>query len=128
MGPMTDSGKEHPRQYPRQRVLKAGLIIFENRTSTIDVLLRDVSEGGAKLKLAQPMPLPDHFFLRLQDATTQKTENHRCEKRWQRGDLVGVTFVAETRANDAPVIEAPLESKTPKYRLLKPNSTLFQDR
>lgn len=125
---MTESGDEHPRQYPRQRVLKAGLIILENRSSTIDVLLRDISEGGAKLKLAQPMPLPDNFFLRLQDPSTKKTENHRCEKRWQRGDLVGVTFVMETPAGDTQEIDTPSDLKTPKYRLLKPDSTLFQDR
>lgn len=123
---MTGSDGEFPREHQRQRVLKAGRIVLDNRTSTIDVTLRDLSAGGAKLKLAQPMPLPDQFSLIIQNATTNHTETHHCEKRWQRADLVGVTFISEV-AQPEPLAEAP-EPPPPRYRLLKANSALFQDR
>ncbi|ABI78464.1 conserved domain protein [Hyphomonas neptunium ATCC 15444] len=124
---MSSSDGEFPREHQRQRVLKAGLIIFDNLSSTVDVTLRDLSEGGAKLKLAQPMPLPDHFSLRIQNATTNQTETHLCEKRWQRADLVGVTFIVDGSRSDRPA-EDPATAPAPRYRLLKANSTLFQNR
>lgn len=124
---MTGTGSHYPREHQRQRVLKAGRIIFDNRTSTIDVMLRDLSEGGAKLKLAQPMALPDQFSLLIQNMSTQQTETHHCEKRWQRCDLVGVTFIADTSQVTSPA-DKNENAPAPRYRLLKPNSTLFQDR
>lgn len=124
---MTDSEGEHPREHQRQRALKAGLIIFDNLTSTVNVTLRDISEGGAKLKLAQPMPLPDRFSLRVQNTATNQTELHRCEKRWQRADLVGVAFIREPSGREPP-LEGQADTPAPRPRLLKANSTLFQHR
>lgn len=124
---MTGSESEHPREHPRQRALKAGLIIFDNLTSTVNVILRDISEGGAKLKLAQPMPLPDRFSLRVQNTATNTTETYRCEKRWQRADLVGVAFLRDPSHRE-PAPESQADTPAPRARLLKADSTLFQHR
>lgn len=88
------TGPEHPRAHPRQRTLKGARIIFNNGQSSYDVVIRDLSEGGAKLKLgAATWIVPDHFDLIVSNANTGTPTRHHCEKRWQRGDLVGARFL-----------------------------------
>jgi len=51
------------RKSPRRRVLKAGLIAFNNRHSTLQCTVRDMSEGGARLLTAGSINAPDTFEL-----------------------------------------------------------------
>jgi hypothetical protein len=61
---------------------------------TYDVTIRDLSEGGVKLKLGAPFAVPPTFLLMILNPNTGVTENRACETRWQRGDQVGAQFVA----------------------------------
>jgi len=47
----------------RQRQLKAGIIVFNDRRSTLACTIRDISEKGARLKVASPIALPEEFEL-----------------------------------------------------------------
>lgn len=127
---MASDNEEHGRLHPRHRTLKSGLIIFENLSSTLNVIVKDMSEGGAKLKLSQPLPLPDRFMLRIQNAASQTTETFTCEKRWQRGDTAGISYIQAAAPAAAPTeTEAEAEAgaqPAKRLRLLKPGSTLFQ--
>lgn len=51
------------RRGPRRRVLKSGLIAFNNRHSTLQCTVRDVSEGGARLLTSGSINAPDTFEL-----------------------------------------------------------------
>jgi hypothetical protein len=51
------------RKSPRRRVLKAGLIAFNNRHSTLQCTVRDMSGGGARLLTAGSINAPDTFEL-----------------------------------------------------------------
>jgi len=51
------------RKAPRRRVLKAGLIAFNNRHSTLQCTVRDMSEGGARLLVGGSIAAPDTFEL-----------------------------------------------------------------
>ncbi|MCA8901545.1 MAG: PilZ domain-containing protein [Hyphomonas sp.] len=83
---------EH-RAHARQRVLKSGRILLKGHTSTIDVLIRDLSATGVKLKLANPWIVPDRFDLTIANPATGTSETHACEKRWQRGLMAGARFI-----------------------------------
>jgi len=51
------------RKAPRRRVLKAGIIAFNNRHSTLQCTIRDLSEGGARLQIGGSIGAPDTFEL-----------------------------------------------------------------
>jgi len=51
------------RKTPRRRVLKAGLIAFNSRHSTLQCTVRDMSDGGARLLTAGSINAPDTFEL-----------------------------------------------------------------
>ena len=90
---MTDPETESPRQSPRQRTLKGARIICAGSLS-YDVTIRDMSEGGVKLKLGSPFAVPPAFVLVILNPNTGISEKRACETRWQRGDQVGAQFVA----------------------------------
>lgn len=82
---MTD---ENRRTSPRTRTFLKGRAIFNNRMSTMDCVVRNVSSTGAKLQLAESVTLPEQFELDI----PQKGETVRVRLRWRRGDEVGVSF------------------------------------
>lgn len=45
----------------RQRRLHGGKIVFNNNTSSIDCVVRDLSPTGARLEVASPIGIPDWF-------------------------------------------------------------------
>lgn len=100
------SGSDSPRGHPRQRTLKGARIVFNNGHSSIDVVVRDISDSGAKLKLGTASWVaPDAFDLIIQNPGSGIAARYHCEKRWQRGDLVGARFV-ETPPKRPPAIPA----------------------
>lgn len=76
------------RTAPRMRALKGAKIIFENRASTMDCTVRNISDTGVKIALAAPTVLPDQFFLRLEDG-----REFRCIVRWRKMAEFGVEFL-----------------------------------
>ena len=50
---------------PRMRTLKRAQILFNNRFSTIDCILRNISATGALLTVDPSVPLPKSFEIRL---------------------------------------------------------------
>lgn len=83
---MTDDDK---RTSPRTRTFLQGKVVFNNRMSTMDCVVRNVSSTGAKIQLTGAVTLPDVFELSI----PQKGETVRVRLRWRRGDEAGVSFV-----------------------------------
>lgn len=54
-----------PEANVRRRVLKAGVIHFNNRLSTVDCTVRSLAESGAGLDLSNSFGLPDKFNLMI---------------------------------------------------------------
>ena len=83
------SGNDASQQrQPRHRVLKAGLVCFNDRHVTVPCVVRDMSAGGARLTVTGSVGVPDTFELYIElDASRA-----RCEVTWRRGDTVGVRF------------------------------------
>ena len=82
---MTDS---ESRSGQRRRMLKQGQIVTNLGHSTVDCLVRDISVGGARLKVENGLAVPGQFDLLL------VTENSRAPAQvvWRKGTEVGVRF------------------------------------
>jgi hypothetical protein len=72
---------------PRQRTLKGARIVTNDGFSTFDVLVRNLSETGARLKVSSIVGIPDAFELRFDDG-----RHFKCRAVWRRTDEIGVSF------------------------------------
>ncbi|MCJ2065687.1 PilZ domain-containing protein [Methylobacterium sp. J-088] len=89
---------EHRRE-TRQRVFLKGRIVFNNGSSSLDCLVRDMSSSGARLVMSETTTLPEVFDLYI----PQKDRTYRATLRWRREDGIGVTFEDAARAPAAAV-------------------------
>jgi hypothetical protein len=81
------------RQGRRYRSLKTGRLWFNLRRSSLDVVITDYSEKGARVRMSIPMPCPARFELEVLNPGPGMFVAKKCELRWQRGTTVGVLFV-----------------------------------
>ena len=87
------------RQETRKRTFLKGRIHFNKGASSMDCLIRDFSEMGARLELSETNTLPESFDLYI----PQKEMTLRSNLRWRRGDAVGVAFLdAQKPASPEP--------------------------
>ena len=75
----------------RGKTFLGGSIAFQQRSSTMDCLVRNLSPEGAKLSFNVPA-VPGEFELTI----NQRDRSFRARTIWQRGEEAGVAFVAET--------------------------------
>jgi hypothetical protein len=78
------------RSVPRKRSILGGRIVFNNRCSTLDCVVRDLSETGAKLALDSSATLPSEFELEI----PHKAESPSARVMWHKGGACGVSFIA----------------------------------
>jgi two-component system cell cycle response regulator len=83
---------DHERKHRRIRVLKGAQLQFRNKLVSIDCMMRDLSVGGARIRLNGPTGLPDRFNLRM-NGTGDKFP---AKLVWRRGNDVGVSFESYT--------------------------------
>ena len=77
------------RSAARLRTLKAGRIILNKGSSTLDCTLRNLSETGAAIEVASTIGIPEEFDLQiLADKSV-----HRCHVVWRTMDRLGLHFV-----------------------------------
>ena len=57
----------------------------------LEIDVRDVSQGGARLLMPAGVDLPEQFIIRLPQFKRSRT----AIRRWQSGQEIGVEFVAE---------------------------------
>jgi hypothetical protein len=88
------------RDQTRLRVFLKGRIHFNNGSSSIDCLVRDMSPDGARLVLSGTATLPERFDLFI----PQKERTYRAALRWRREEGIGVTFdtPGQTAAAETP--------------------------
>ena len=97
------------RQAPRLRSLIGARIVFNNGRATVECLIRDVSETGAKLIVPELIPVPDRFELTI----PQKGITRRVRVAWRRATEIGVRFEDEQAPEQAsaPQGEAALKRR-----------------
>ncbi len=80
---------EDQRGAQRHRTLKKGFIVISEGFSTIDCMVRNMSESGAQLRVASILGIPDRFPLKMTDGQT-----FQCRVAWKRETELGVEFVS----------------------------------
>lgn len=78
----------------RMKSFLQGRIYFNNRRSTVDCLIRDLSETGARLSFSEAVSVPDAIELYIPN----RDETRRARSEWRNGNEMGVSFVDEARA------------------------------
>ena len=87
------------RRSARSRTLIGGKVIFNQRQSTLDCTVRNLSEDGALLVFPDSVALPELFELYF----PLKRESRMVRSRWRDSARVGVSFAAAAKQDDAPV-------------------------
>lgn len=75
------------RAVPRHRVLKRGTLAF-NGGGSLDCMVRNISEGGAQIDIANPIGVPEVFTLVIEADHFMR----RCHAVWSRERRIGVAF------------------------------------
>lgn len=84
------------RQTPRRKSLFGGRIFLDGGGAW-DCLIRDLSEGGAKVRVDDPTPLEKGMRI---DLKVNKFEDlRRAEVMWVRGTEIGLRFLAPMDGN-----------------------------
>jgi hypothetical protein len=89
----SDPGSDKRQGSGRRRVLKAGIIAYNDRHSTLPCTVRNVSETGAMLRMPAGLSPPDTFDLIIELDGLEAS----CSVVWRRGEDVGVRFDSEPR-------------------------------
>jgi hypothetical protein len=79
---------QEQRKHPRRRILKAGRIIFNDRFSVIDCMVRNLSDGGACLEVGSSIGIPDDFDLDIDPDHLGRN----CHVAWRTERRIGVAF------------------------------------
>ncbi|MER2268535.1 PilZ domain-containing protein [Methylobacterium oxalidis] len=80
------------RRTPRRRSYIGATIVFNNRCSTIDCLIRDISDDGARLIFSDTVNAPEQFDLVI----NKMGETRRAQMAWRQADQAGVTFLRQS--------------------------------
>jgi hypothetical protein len=82
------------RSTARQKSFLQGRIYFNNRRSSVDCLIRDYSDTGARLRFSEAANVPEAIELYIPN----KDEFHRARIEWRSGNEMGVSFGDEIRS------------------------------
>jgi hypothetical protein len=100
----------------RRRVLKAGIIAFNGRHSTLPCTVRNISATGAHLRMhGSSASAPDTFELIVELDGLEAS----CTVMWRRGEDIGVRFEGEPRKiapKRAQVVSAVVPAKAASLR------------
>jgi hypothetical protein len=78
----------------RRRVLKEGRIVIRRGWSLISCTIRNISETGACISVAEPQcDVPKEFDLLF----VNESQLIPCEIRWRKGERIGLRFTGSAR-------------------------------
>lgn len=82
-------GVDDQRKNPRHRVLKQGKIISVDKTTVIDVTIRNMSATGIRVQIPMSVLLPHDFGILI----ISELLLYPVAMRWRKGDFMGAEFV-----------------------------------
>jgi hypothetical protein len=104
---------EELRTNERIRSFLRGQIIFNNRMSTIECIIKNISSTGAKIALSDTLAVPNEFEVYIPN----KRRGHRARLVWRDKDSIGVHFTEPQRAEKPHIASQPSTAETPASRL-----------
>jgi hypothetical protein len=81
------------RRASRRRILKGAIIAYNDRRSTLQCSVRDISETGARLRVDGSINAPDTFVLIIELDGTEAD----CQVVWRKPPDLAVVFVSPPR-------------------------------
>lgn len=78
------------RKLPRHKSFLQGRVYYNGRRSSVDCIVRDITDAGARLKFADSPAIPEVFELHIPN----KLESFRAHVIWNHGSELGVMFEA----------------------------------
>ena len=106
------------RSATRARAFLKAQIRFNNGMSTMDCVIRDLSDGGARLQISDSVAIPNSFELHI----PKRDETRRAVLHWRTAEEMGIGFQdsAVSRPEDSELAQrvAQLESETAALRRL----------
>ncbi|MDK9696101.1 MAG: hypothetical protein OEL76_06910 [Siculibacillus sp.] len=81
-----DATSTERRREMRRRALLGGHVVMNNRSSTLDCLVRSLAEHGARLQFGGTPWLPEEFELRIDGRNMRR----KARKVWMRDGEMGV--------------------------------------
>ena len=75
---------------PRRNTMIAATIVFDAGRTRLECIIRDLSEGGARLEVATVKGVPQSF-----DLLVPRHRPHHCQVRWRALKELGVQFIDE---------------------------------
>lgn len=96
----------------RMRMLKGGMIMFSGRHATIPCVVRDMSNGGARLQVAQVTQVPDTFELLVELDGIEVP----CRIAWRKVTEIGVEFLEQPRRLPPRRVQVVAQSGAPQVR------------
>jgi uncharacterized protein YceH (UPF0502 family) len=100
---------EDRRRVPRLKSLLRGRIYYNNRNSTADCLVRDISSHGARLAFADDLTIPDVVELYV----PQREQYYRSHIVWRHGSEAGIAFSVPEQATE-PNVPGDLAARVAK--------------
>jgi hypothetical protein len=79
------------RPFQRKRVLLNGIVVYANGSHTFDCSFRNVSSGGARIRIGRNMQFPSQFYL----IAVRDRLAHKVIIIWNNGSEVGVKFIQQ---------------------------------
>jgi len=73
---------------PRRNTRIIAVIVFDGGRTRLDCVIRDLSDGGAKLQVATVKGIPQSF-----DLIVPRHRPHHCRVRWRALKEIGVQFI-----------------------------------
>ncbi len=87
------------RKAQRLRSLLGGRVSFNQSHSTLDCVVRNLSEDGALLQVSDAVALPASFDLEV----AKHQRSYIARIRWRDGERVGVAFESQPAAEIVPL-------------------------
>ena len=78
----------------RHKTFIKGRIYFNNGLSSMDCIVRDLTEGGSRLEVSETVALPDVFELYLPN----KDEYFHAKVEWRKANSLGISWASEQPA------------------------------
>lgn len=83
------------RRLVRRRVVKGGQLSYDKGAHTVECLIRDLSESGGRIQVANPSDVPAELVLHFDDGEAPRP----CLVRWRGSNALGIEF---TDADSGP--------------------------
>ena len=84
------------RRWQRSRAFLGGRIVFNHAHSSLDCVVKEISDGGALIKVENAVAVPESFQLILNDG-----RSFACEIIWRKINTLGVSFAKDATPSAA---------------------------